>query len=256
MSTIIAAAGTRAFAEALAGVEADRIVAYHSSAYRRHGLPSVAGLLPWASANEQTLEMLPEAIAGSGSTPVIATVCANDGLLPRSEMIERLRALGATGVLNAPTVGLLEGTVRAVLEQQGLGMDTELALAAEAAEAGLEGWVYAFDRDWVRGAAEAGATGIVIHLGITGFPSPVDLEQCLVEAAERGVGQVVLHGGSLTSPAALAAALAELPAELAATVTGYMGASVFERATDLPGDMRDWRSALTPPADQPDKELV
>lgn len=244
MSTILAAAGTRTFAESLATVTADRIVAYHSSAYRKHGLPSVAGLLPWASANEQTLEMLPEVLDGAGATPVVATVCANDGLIPRSEMLWRLREAGVTGVLNAPTAGLLEGTVRAVLEQAGLGMEPEIALTGDAVEAGLESWVYAFDPEWIRGAAEAGATGVVIHLGITGFPSPVDLEACLAAAAEHDVREVLLHGGSLTTPASLATALQSLPAELAETVTGYMGASVFERADDLPAAMQQWRDAL------------
>ncbi|MGO1538822.1 MAG: phosphoenolpyruvate hydrolase family protein [Leucobacter sp.] len=244
MSTILAAAGTRSFAEALSGVAADRIVAYHSSAYRKHGLPSVAGLLPWASANEQTLEMLPEVLAGAGETPVVATVCANDGLIRRAEMITRLKAAGVAGVLNAPTVGLLEGTVRDVLEQAGLGMEPEIALTADAVAAGLESWVYVFDRSWVRGAADAGATGVVIHLGITGYPSPVDLEECLAEAAERGVTEVLLHGGSLTTPEAVEATIASLPPELAATVTGYMGASVFERADDLPSTMQHWRNVL------------
>src|SRR5690606_29607107 len=104
-------------------------------------------------------DMLPDVMGGAGHTPVIATVCANDGLIRRADMLGRLGAAGVAGVLNAPTVGLLEGTVRDVLEQAGLGMEPELALTADAVTAGLESWVYAFDRAWVRGAADAGATG-------------------------------------------------------------------------------------------------
>src|SRR5690349_6622062 len=99
---LLAAANTIASAGALHAADVDRIIAYHSSAYRSVGLPSVAGLLPWANANEQTLQMLPDVLAGAGSTPVIATVCANDGLIPVATMLDKVRKSGAAGVLNAP----------------------------------------------------------------------------------------------------------------------------------------------------------
>lgn len=244
MSTIIAAAGTQSTAERLSAAQVDRIVAYHSSAYRKFGLPSVAGLLPWSSANQQTLEMLPEVKTGADHTPVVATVCANDGLIPRAEMIGLLHDAGIAGVLNAPTVGLIEGTVRDVLESEGLGLEAEISLLHEAREAGLEAWAYVFDTEWIRTAAEADSTGIIIHLGITGYPSPVDLTACLETAAEHGVSEVLLHGGGLRTPESLSRALDELPTELAGTVTGYMGASVFEQATDTLGTVEAWRQVF------------
>lgn len=242
--TIISAAGTQASANQLSNAGVDRLVAYHSSAYRRYGLPSVAGLLPWASANQQTLDMLPEVIDGAGKTPVIATVCANDGLIPASEMLRRVSEAGAHGVLNAPTVGLLEGTVRDVLESEGLGRESELALLHGAREASLEGWAYVFDPAWIRSASDAGATGVIIHLGITGYPSPVDLIACLEEARTSGLQQVLLHGGNLTSPSNFNSALRGLPPDLAGAVTGYMGASVFEKSRNAAETVKAWQRAV------------
>ncbi len=246
---IVAAAGTRAFAGALATAGVDRVVAYHSSVYRQRGLPSVAGLLPWGNANEQTLSLLPEVVAGAGAVPVLATLCANDGLLPRGEALARAADLGARGVLNAPTVGLLEGTVRAVLEREGLGRDCEIALLGEAVAAGLEAWAYVFDRAWTERALDAGATGVIIHLGITGPGGDEDRQRaiaadCLRAVRDAGAPVALVHGGSLRTPADLDALLDALPVELAGRVTGFMGASAFEAADDPVATVAHWRSTL------------
>ncbi len=248
-NVIIAAAGTRAFAGTLADAGVDRMVAYHSSVYRQRGLPSVAGLLPWGSANEQTLSLLPEVVAGAGSTPVLATVCANDGLLPRGEALARAAALGARGVLNAPTVGLLEGAVRSVLEREGLGRDAEIALMAEAAAAGLEAWAYVFDGAWTSLALDAGATGVIIHLGVTGPTEDGERQRdvasdCLRVVRDRDVPVALLHGGALRTPADLDRLLATLPDDLADRVTGFMGASAFESAADPAAAVTAWRTTL------------
>jgi predicted TIM-barrel enzyme len=54
---LAAAAGDATTAARLAAAGID-VVAYHSSALRARGLPSVAGLLPWTNANEMTVEIL------------------------------------------------------------------------------------------------------------------------------------------------------------------------------------------------------
>lgn len=243
---IIAAAGTSRFASALAQAGVDRIVAYHSSAYRTRGLPSVAGLLPWASANEQTLDMLPQVLAGAdGQVPVIATVCANDGLRPPEQMVTHVQKIGASGVLNAPTVGFYEGTLRSVLEAEGLGRDSEIELMSHARAAGMEAWAYVFDPEWTRLAIQAGATGVIIHLGITGYPSPTDGSACVSAARAAGCHQILLHGGDLRSPTALTTERASYGAENSYAVNGFMGASVFEKSDDTAAEVRDWRAVLT-----------
>jgi predicted TIM-barrel enzyme len=255
-----ATAGQDAAADLAAG-GADTIVAYHSSVYRQRGLPSVAGLLPWASANEQTAAVLPGVLAGAGVVPVVATVCASDRLTDLSHLLATMRADGAWGVLNAPTTGLLTGPVRAALEDAGLGSAAELALIPAAHAAGLRAWCYVFDADWTQRAVDAGADALVVHLGITGAATAAPLRtaaECLGVAADSGSpAPVLLHGGPLRRPADLTTLLDSVEVPTAGDA-GFLGASVFEQDPGgrTPGDavgawrrhLSAWRDARGPTA--------
>lgn len=243
MSLLVAAVHDTASAAALAGAGVDRLVGYHSSVYRAQGLPSVAGLLPWASANQQTLDLLPAVLAGSDRTPVLATVCASDGLLPIPQMLDLIVAAGAVGVVNAPTLGLLTGPVRAAVEEVGLGMTAEIDLVRQARERGLEAWAYVFDPVWMERAIDAGATGLILHLGITGFATQQDwsrqLDECLPVLADPAAPPLLLHGGPLRQPADLEELFASHPAARGAA--GFFGASSFLQSDDLGVAIATWR---------------
>ena len=243
---LVAAAGTRETAAQLASAGVDRIVAYHSSVYRNLGLPSVAGLLPWASANEQTLRMLPDVLAGASNVPVLATVCANDGLLPLETMIDRVEAGGGGGVLNAPTVGLLTGPVRTAIEQEGLGMSAEMRLLEVARARGLEAWAYVFDPTWTRSAVSAGATALILHLGLTGQPPTVPvvetIRSCLAVSADVSL---MLHGGELGRPHDYVSLLGSLTTAEQDRVGGFFGASAFERAGSITSAVAGWRYVVS-----------
>jgi predicted TIM-barrel enzyme len=254
--TIFGATASAAFAAQLARAGADRVVAYHSSVYRQRGLPSVAGLLPWGSANQQTLDVLPSVVQGAGDTPVIATICANDALMPLAEMLPAVTERGAAGVLNAPTVGLLTGSVRDVLEEEDLGLAAEMRLITQAREAGLEAWAYVFDRIWSQLALDAGASGLIVHLGITGHALTPGLPTArLVQEAVAPILEshcdvpVLLHGGGLRAPADAAALCQSLDDGASSRVNGFFGASAFEAGrpggSTLTQLLADWRGALT-----------
>ena len=165
---VVAAAADSARAALLAQNGVDRLVAYHSSVYRTAGLPSIAGLLPWASANEQTLGMMRAVVEGAGGIPVLATVMASDPFRTVERMLDACEAAGVVGVLNAPTTGLVTGALREELERRGLGYGCELELVGAARARGLEAMTYVFDIATARSALVAGATALVLHLGITG----------------------------------------------------------------------------------------
>jgi predicted TIM-barrel enzyme len=265
--TIFGATASAAFAAQLARAGADRVVAYHSSVYRQRGLPSVAGLLPWGSANQQTLDILPDVVQGAGDTPVIATICANDALMPVADMLPAAIDRGATGVLNAPTVGLLTGSVRDVLEEEDLGLAAEIRLITQAREAGLEAWAYVFDRIWSQLALDAGASGLIIHLGITGHPlTPALPTAHLIQEAVAPILEshrdvpVLLHGGGLRAPADAAAICQTLDQGSSSSVNGFFGASAFEACRPdgraLTQLLADWRAALRAPAGSPQEEIT
>jgi predicted TIM-barrel enzyme len=264
---IIGATASGTFAAQLARAGADRVAAYHSSVYRQRGLPSVAGLLPWGSANQQTLDILPDVVRGAGDTPVIATICANDALMPVADMLPAATDRGAAGVLNAPTVGLLSGSIREVLEEEGLGRAAEMRLITQAREAGLEAWAYVFDGIWSQLALDAGASGLIIHLGITGHPLAPGLPAArLVQEAVAPILEsrrdvpVLLHGGELRAPADAAALCQKLDQDTSRSVNGFFGASAFEASRPdgrtLTQLLADWRTALCASAGSPQEGII
>jgi predicted TIM-barrel enzyme len=241
---VVAAVADSQRARQLQAAGIDALVAYHSSVYRAAGLPSVAGLLPWANANEQTLAVLPAVLAGAAGVPVYATVSANDRLVPAELVLSRIVASGAAGVLNAPTVGLLTGEVRDELERAGLGFDCELELVRAARERGLGAMTYVFDGAQAERAAADGATVLVAHFGITRPGAAVedrhlDLLAAVCRAGRSSGVPVLAHGGPLADPARLAQlrAAAGLP-------VGFFGASVFDTAAQP--DVTAWRPGPTP----------
>lgn len=75
---LAAAAGGGADAARPVRAGVNVVVAYHSSVLRRRGLPSVSGRLPWASANDLAMAILPEIAEAVVGLPVFIAVCAND----------------------------------------------------------------------------------------------------------------------------------------------------------------------------------
>lgn len=244
---LAAAAGDAATAGHLAGAGVDVIIAYHSSPLRRRGLPSVSGLLPWGNANDMTLRILPEITAVAADSPVFATVCANDALRPASAMLTQAAELGAAGVLNAPTVGLLTGPARRALETSGLGFQREIDLMPLARARGLRAWGYVFTSGQAQAMADAGAEAVIVHLGITQpgavTPRAAHLLAAAAYAARRAspMIRVLAHGGPLSSPSTFAALWAGAPRRAR---YGFFGASAFEHSSGISQAVREWRAAL------------
>lgn len=246
---LAAAAGDKVTAGRLAAAGVDVVIAYHSSPLRLRGLPSVSGLLPWCNANDVTLRVLPEVIAAMPGRPVFATVCANDELHPAALMLAEAARLGAHGVLNAPTVGLLSGPVRRALEDAGLGFQREIQLMTMAGACGLRAWGYVRTPGQAKAMARAGAEAVVVHLGITrSGPATSRAAHLLATAAAAAFAvnpgiRVLAHGGPLATPAAFTAMCggSPLPGGLR---YGFFGASAFELAADVSQTVRSWRAAL------------
>ena len=114
-----AGTGLSARCEEAGGI--DLIVIYNSGRYRMAGRGSLAGLLAYGNANEIVLEMAKEVLPVVQRTPVLAGVNGTDPFLILDDFFRRLKELGFAGVQNFPTVGLIDGTFRANLEETGMG---------------------------------------------------------------------------------------------------------------------------------------
>lgn len=215
----------------------DLIVIYNSGRYRMAGRGSLAGMLAYGNANDIVLEMAREVLPVVKHTPVLAGVNGTDPFCLFDDYLERLQALGFSGVQNFPTVGLIDGVFRANLEETGMGYGLEVDLIRRARGRDMLTTPYVFNPDEARAMAAAGADIIVAHMGLTtggaiGAGTALALADCVpridaIAAAAREVREDVIllcHGGPIATPEDARFILAHCP-----SVHGFYGASSMER---------------------------
>lgn len=215
----------------------DLIVIYNSGRYRMAGRGSLAGLLAYGNANEIVLDMAKEVLPVVQHTPVLAGVNGTDPFMIRDSFLRTLIDLGFSGVQNFPTVGLIDGTFRANLEETGMGYGLEVAMIAAAHELDLLTTPYVFSEAEAVSMARAGADIIVCHMGLTtggtiGAQTALKLADCvpLVNAWAKAALKinkqaiVLCHGGPIATPADAQYILAHCP-----DCHGFYGASSMER---------------------------
>jgi predicted TIM-barrel enzyme len=230
-----AGTGLSAKCEEAGGV--DLIVIYNSGRYRMAGRGSLAGVLAYGNANEIVCGMAHEVLPVVKRTPVLAGVNGTDPFMIVDDFLQRLISLGFSGVQNFPTVGLIDGTFRANLEETGMGYGLEVEMIARAHAAGLLTTPYVFSEENARDMARAGADIVVCHLGLTtggaiGADTALKLEDCVAPinawaAAARSVRPDILvlcHGGPIAEPQDAQWILSQCP-----DCHGFYGASSMER---------------------------
>jgi predicted TIM-barrel enzyme len=215
----------------------DLIVIYNSGRYRMAGRGSLAGMMAYGNANEIVVEMAREVLPVVKHTPVLAGVNGTDPFCLFDPFLDQLRELGFSGVQNFPTVGLIDGTFRANLEETGMSYSLEVDMIAKAHAKDLLTTPYVFSEADAEAMASAGADIIVCHLGLTtggaiGAETSLKLEQCpaLVDSWARAARRVkndvivLVHGGPVAEPED--AAFIMKNTELC---QGFYGASSMER---------------------------
>src|SRR5438132_11204751 len=154
-----AGAGTGLSAKCAEAGGCDLIIVYNSGRFRMAGRGSLAGLMPYGDANAIVVEMAAEVLPVVKETPVLAGVCGTDPFRLMPVFLEELRRLGFSGVQNFPTVGLMDGTYRAGLEETGMGFGLEADMIRAAHEIDFLTAPYVFDPEPATALAEAGADG-------------------------------------------------------------------------------------------------
>jgi predicted TIM-barrel enzyme len=120
----------------------------------------LGGMLPFGDANAIVLSL------PSAPGPVLAGVCATDPLRLLDKFLEEIRAAGFSGVLNFPSVGLVDGIFRQNLEDSKLGYEREVGMMKAARGLGLVAAALAFSAADAARMAEAGADLVVAHPGL------------------------------------------------------------------------------------------
>ena len=215
----------------------DLIVIYNSGRYRMAGRGSLAGLLAYGDANQIVVDMAAEVLPVVKRTPVLAGVNGTDPFRLMDVFLDQLKAMGFAGVQNFPTVGIIDGTFRANLEETGMSYGLEVDMIAAAHAKDMLTTPYVFNADEADAMAKAGADLIVCHLGLTtggaiGAGTAVELADCpakvdaWAEAAlkVRRDAIVLVHGGPVASPEDAAFIMRSTK-----NCHGFYGASSMER---------------------------
>jgi predicted TIM-barrel enzyme len=255
-----AGTGLSAKCEEAGGI--DLIVIYNSGRYRMAGRGSLAGLLAYGNANEIVCDMAREVLPVVRHTPVLAGVNGTDPFMMVDVFLRRLIDLGFSGVQNFPTVGLIDGTFRANLEETGMGYALEVEMIARAHALDLLTTPYVFSEDEARAMTKAGADIVVCHMGLTtggaiGAHTALKLADCVdpinrFAAAARKVRRDVLvlcHGGPIATPEDARFILDHCPG-----CDGFYGASSMERLpteTALTDTTRQFTRIRRSPAARP-----
>jgi predicted TIM-barrel enzyme len=232
-----AGAGTGLSAKCAEAGGADLIIVYNSGRYRMAGRGSLAGMMPYGDANAIVLEMAGEVLPVVERTPVLAGVCGTDPFRLMPRFLGQVEDAGFSGVQNFPTVGLIDGSFRANLEETGMGYALEVEMIRLAAERGLLTAPYVFDVEQAEAMTRAGADVLVPHMGLTTKGSIgartaktlddcVELIQAMRDAAVRINPDVVVlcHGGPIAEPDDAQYVLSRTTG-----VVGFFGASSMER---------------------------
>ena len=230
-----AGTGLSAKCEEVGGI--DLIVIYNSGRYRMAGRGSLAGLMAYGNANEIVCEMAVEVLPVVKHTPVLAGVNGTDPFMITDHFLRRVIDLGFSGIQNFPTVGLIDGTFRANLEETGMSYQLEVDLIRAARAMDLLTTPYVFSEQNARDMAAAGADIVVCHLGLTtggaiGAETAMKLSDCVAPinawaAAARAVNPEVIvlcHGGPIATPED-----AQYILRQCSSCDGFYGASSMER---------------------------
>lgn len=230
-------AGTGISAKSAEAGGIDLLVIYNSGRFRMAGRGSLSGLLAYGDANQIVMEMANEVLPVVKHTPVLAGVNGTDPFRGMPYFLQQVKEIGFAGVQNFPTVGLIDGTFRANLEETGMSYGLEVDMIREAHELDLLTSPYVFDTEQAKDMAKAGADILVPHMGLTtsgtiGAQTAMTIEdaakkvQELADAA-KSVNPDILclcHGGPIANPED-----AQYVLDNTEGIVGFYGASSIER---------------------------
>ena len=230
-----AGTGLSAKCEEAGGI--DLIVIYNSGRYRMAGRGSLAGLMAYGDANAIVMEMAAEVLPVVKKTPVLAGVNGTDPFRQMDVFLDEVKRVGFSGVQNFPTVGIIDGTFRANLEETGMSYGLEVDMIAKAHARDMLTTPYVFNEEEAAAMAKAGADIIVCHMGLTtggsiGAGTALKLSDCpaLVDTWSEAALKVrrdvlvLVHGGPVAEPAD-----AEFVLKNTRNCHGFYGASSMER---------------------------
>lgn len=217
---------------------ADFVTTHCLAYFRMQGLSSMAGYLPICDANALTLELGERALVNVvQECPVIAGLLCVDPTRDMGRFLERIAAAGYDGVMNCPTVALIDGQFRTTLEETGMSFAREVEVLGQASRMGLFTKAFCTSPEDALAMARAGVDNIIVHFG-NSSGGTIGSKTVLSEGASRARAAAVIdalaekfpdrvvtcHGGGIETPADFERLWRAEP-----RLHGYVGGSSAER---------------------------
>lgn len=147
---------------------ADILLALSGAKYRLAGRNSIASYLCCGDNNAQVMELgTREIFPLTGDAPVVFGLMATAPELNLREYLSEIKRGGFSGVVNFPTVALIDGKFREMLEAEGVTYAKEVAAIKIAHELGLFTMAFVTSVEETKLMLEAGADVICVHLGLS-----------------------------------------------------------------------------------------
>jgi predicted TIM-barrel enzyme len=231
-------AGTGISAKFAEAGGADMITTHILARFRMAGLSSMAGYLSIADANAITLELgKRDIIPVIKNTPVMAGLLGTDPTRNMESFLDEIIAAGFSGLLNCPTIALIDGNFRRTLEETGLTFDKEVEMIAIGHRKGLYTKAFCTTPEEARKMLEAGCENIIAHGGntsggsigsktVTPLDGMVGLIQNIIDLVKSKKPETIVtcHGGATETPQDV-----QYLMEKTKGLDGYVGGSTAER---------------------------
>jgi len=217
---------------------ADMVTTHCLAYFRMQGMSSMAGYLPICDANALTLELGERALVNVvRDCPLVAGLLCVDPTRDMARFLETVAAAGYDGVMNCPTVALIDGKFRSDLEETGMGFAREVDVLGCASRMGLFTKAFCTSPEEALAMAEVGVDNIIVHFG-NSSGGTIGSKTVLGDDASRARAGKVLdalstkfsdrivtcHGGAIEAPADFERFLKMEP-----RLQGYVGGSSAER---------------------------
>ncbi len=211
----MASCGSGIVAKFLERSGCDMAGVYNAVKLRSYGAGSMTGMWPVSDANGLMFEYASrEIMPVVRDMPIMAGVNANDPTREIPHFLGELMRIGIIGVNNFPTVGLIDGNFRNVLEHTGITYDNEIEMLKTAKEMGMVTVAYAFNMSETERIMKGADPDVFIfHAGTTvggsiGYDHPDTVKdtaartQEMYNTARKIKKDIILltHGAALSDP--------------------------------------------------------
>lgn len=147
---------------------ADILATLSAGRFRMGGVASIACTLPFGNSNDITFQYATkEVVSLIDDIPVLFGACAQDPTYGKDQLVNKVMSSGFDGLVNFPTVSLIDGQFREAIEESGEGFEHEVELLKKAHEAGLYTVAFAVSMEEAIQVVNVGVDVLCLHYGWT-----------------------------------------------------------------------------------------